>query len=374
MWILALKNLMHDKVRLLITLVGISFSVALILIQVGMYFGMTANSSSIIDHSEGDLWIMARGSQNFDMVNDMPETLVTAARSVEGVEWAENLIQQFAYMRLPGGGTEQIEIIGFDLNGNVGRPWNLKYGSLDDLLGTIGLVIDETAFKRLGFIQVGDTREVVRKKVRIVGITHGITSFTTAPYTFTSFESAQQMMPQTLAGKTTYIVAKVAAGHSTKQVKEALQRIFKNYDVRTKEEWSDRTRFYWTWQTGIGAGFFGNALMGFIVGLVIVSQTIYSATLENIKEYGTLKAIGAKNRDVYSVILQQAGISAAAGFVLAVVIQLFALKLKPITVQIAAPPILYVATFLLTVLMCGMAAIVSVRRVASIDPVEVFKA
>lgn len=374
MWVLALKNLMHDKVRLSITLIGITFSVALILIQVGMFFGMTENSSSIIDHSDGDIWIMARGSQNFDMVNDMPETLVTAARSVQGVEWAENLIQQFAYMRLPGGGTEQIEVIGFDLNGHVGRPWNLIQGDVNDLRGRVGLILDETAFKRLGVIQIGDTREIVRKKVRIVGITHGITSFTTAPYTFTSFETAQEIMPQTLAGKATYIVVKVADGFSSAAVKADLQKIFKNYDVRTKEEWSDRTRFYWTWQTGIGAGFFGNALMGFIVGLVIVSQTIYSATLENIKEYGTLKAIGAKNMDVYSVILQQAGISAAAGFSLAIVIQLIVLKIKPITVQISAPPTLYFATFLLTLVMCGLAALVSVRRVASIDPVEVFKA
>src|SRR5262249_46049894 len=139
-------------------------------------------------------------------------------------------------------------------------------------------------------------------------------------------------------------------------------------------EWSQRTRDYWTWQTGIGAGFFGNALMGFIVGLVIVSQTIYSSTLENIKEYGTLKAIGAKNLNVYSVILQQAGISAIVGFLFAAIVEQIALRFKPITLQIADPPALYIATFLLTLLMCGLASIVSVRKVAVIDPVEVFKA
>lgn len=374
MWVLALKNLIHDKVRLSITLIGITFSVALILIQVGMFFGMTANSSTIIDHSDGDLWIMARNGQNFDMVNDFPETLVTAARSVSGVEWAENLIQQWAFMRLPGGGTEQIEIIGFHLNGHVARPWNLIEGNVDDLKGETGMIVDDTAFKRLGSIRVGESREIVRTKVRIVGITHGIMSFTTAPYTFTSYETAQQIMPQTLAGKTTYIVVKVARSQSIARVKQDLQKIFKNYDVRTREEWSARTQSYWTWQTGIGAGFFGNALMGFIVGLVIVSQTIYSATLENIKEYGTLKAIGAKNMDVYSVILQQAGISAVAGFLFATVIQAFVLRFKPMTVQIAAPPVLYFATFLLTLVMCGLASIVSVRKIASLDPVEVFRA
>ncbi|MCI0443405.1 ABC transporter permease, partial [bacterium] len=158
MWILAIKNLIHDRIRLVITLTGIAFSVALILIQVGMFFGMTANSSTVIENSEGDIWIMSKNSQNFDMVNPFPESLVTAARSVKGVEWAENLIQQFAFMRLSDGGTEQIEIIGFDLNGHVGRPWNIVEGDLNELRGTSAIFVDVTAFSRLGQLKRGDIR------------------------------------------------------------------------------------------------------------------------------------------------------------------------------------------------------------------------
>ncbi len=373
MWRLALKNLIHDRIRLFITLTGISFSVVLILIQVGMFLGMTANSFTVIEHSAGDIWIMARNSQNFDMVNPFPESLVTAARSVSGVEWAENLIQQFAYMRLENGGTEQIEIIGFDLNGKVGRPWNVIQGDLKNLRGSDAIFVDESAMDRLGPIRVGENRELVRKKVRIAGITSGIMSFTTAPYIFTSYETAQRIVPEQLAGKTTYIVVKVASGFSVEKVKKQLQQRFRNYDVHTSSDWAKKTRDYWTWQTGIGVGFFGNAFMGFIVGLVIVSQTIYSATMDHIREYGTLKAIGAKNSHVYSVILIQAGFSAVAGFLLATILQQIVLILKPITLQIDAPPALYLGTFLLTLFMCGLAATISVRRVASIDPVEVFK-
>ena len=373
MWVLAVKNLIHDRVRLLITLVGIMFSVALILIQVGMFVGMTANSSTIIEHSEGDVWIMSKNSQNFDMVNPFSESLVTAARSVEGVEWAENLIQQFAFMRLEDGGTEQIEVIGFHLDGKIGRPWNIVEGKIDSLRGADSIFVDETAFARVGTLKVGDVRELVRRKVRIAGITRGIMSFTTAPYIFTSYETAQRIVPQQLAGNTTYIVVKARQGYPVELLKQDLQKRFRNYDVHTSVEWAKKTREYWTWETGIGAGFFGNALMGFIVGLVIVSQTIYSSTVEHIREYGTLKAIGAKNKDIYSVILQQAGMAAVAGFLLATLVQGIVLLTKPITLQIAAPPALYAVTFLLTLFMCGLAAIISVRKVATIDPVEVFK-
>lgn len=374
MFTLAIKNLMHDRVRLAITLIGITFSVALVLLQVGMFFGMTSNSSTIIDHTEGDLWIMARNSQNFDMIHAIPEYLVTAVRSVEGVEWAENLILTWGFIRLQNGGTEQVEIIGFHPDRPVGRPWNVVEGNLQDLKAGDAIFVDQSAFTRLGPIQVGEYRELVKKKVRVVGITRGIMSFTTAPYFFTTFETAQRILPQQLAGKTTYVVIKVRNGYSTESVRAELEKRFRNYDVKAREDWAHKTRNYWTWQTGIGAGFFGNALMGFIVGLVIVSQTIYSATMEHIREYGTLKAIGAKNMHVYSVILQQAGIAAVAGFTLAIIIQRLVLLFKPITVQIASPPSLYLGTFLLTLIMCGLAALVSVRRVANIDPVEVFKA
>lgn len=374
MFTLAIKNLMHDRVRLAITLIGITFSVALVLLQVGMFYGMTANSSTVIDHTDGDLWIMARNSANFDMIHAIPESLVTAVRSTEGVEWADNLILTWGFIRLQNGGTEQVEIIGFHPDRLVGRPWNVVEGNLQDLKAGDAIFVDQSAFTRLGQMQVGEYRELVKKKVRVVGITRGIMSFTTAPYFFTTFETAQRILPQQLAGKTTYIVIKVRDGLSVDAVKADLQNKFRNYDVKTKKDWGNKTRNYWTWQTGIGAGFFGNALMGFIVGLVIVSQTIYSATMEHIREYGTLKAIGAKNMHVYSVILQQAGIAAGAGFVLAVIIQRLVLLFKPITVQIASPPSLYAGTFVLTLIMCGLAALISVRRVANIDPVEVFKA
>jgi putative ABC transport system permease protein len=241
------------------------------------------------------------------------------------------------------------------------------------LRGSDAIFVDQSAMDRLGKMKVGDVRELVKRRVRIAGITKGIMSFTTAPYMFTSYETAQRIVPEQLAGKTAYIVAKVAPGYSAEKVRQELQRRFRNYDVRTSQEWARKTQKYWTWQTGIGAGFFGNALMGFIVGLVIVSQTIYSATMDHIREYGTLKAIGAKNSHVYSVILKQAGLSAVAGFLFATVLQRIIILIKPITLQIASPPFLYAGAFLLTLLMCGLAALVSVRRVASIDPVEVFK-
>ncbi len=103
-------------------------------------------------------------------------------------------------------------------------------------------------------------------------------------------------------------------------------REIRDVDVYTRDQYSWKTRLYWTWETGIGVGFGLTVLMAIIVGVVIVSQTIYSATIEHLREFGTLKAIGATNRDVYLIILKQALINALIGYGIGLGLTLLAVR------------------------------------------------
>jgi putative ABC transport system permease protein len=137
---------------------------------------------------------------------------------------------------------------------------------------------------------------------------------------------------------------------------------------------SKRTRMYWSSRTGVGVGFFTTAVLGVIVGFVVVGQILYSGTLQYIREYGTLKAMGAKNSMVVRVILLQAMISAAIGFVvggiLAVGMQAVMAKAN---LTIALFPGLYAATLVVTIAMCSFAALLSIVKVLRLDPASVFK-
>jgi putative ABC transport system permease protein len=137
---------------------------------------------------------------------------------------------------------------------------------------------------------------------------------------------------------------------------------------------SQRTRTYWSQRTGVGAGFFTTAVLGVIVGFVVVGQILYSGTLQYIREYGTLKAMGAKNSMVVRVILAQAMISAALGFVVGGVLAVgMQSAMAHANLTVALFPGLYGATLIVTIAMCSLASLLSIVKVLRLDPASVFK-
>ncbi len=371
---IARKNLFHDRVRLVITLVGISFSVVLILIQVGVYLGMMYNTASIIEHTDGDIWITARNNRNFDFSLPFPEARENKAKAVIGVESVKKLILVWSLMKLPGGGSENVEVVGFDPDSGVGGPWEMEAGSLADVKYNRGVIVDESSFSKLGEMKIGDHREIFGKKVRVVGICRGARRITTAPVIFTSYKTAQQLNPMA-RGATVFLMVKVAPGHRAEEVIARLRKVMRWEDVYSRDEFAWRTQLYWTLNTGMGVGFGFTILMGIIVGAVIVSQTIYSATIEHLREFGTLKALGASNRTVYGLILRQAILSGVMGFAIGMAVNVVVAHLYEQSGQIIIQPWqLFAGDFAITIGTCIAASLISVHRAMQVDPMEVFRA
>jgi putative ABC transport system permease protein len=369
---IARKNLFHDKTRLVITVVGITFSVVLIFAQFGLYLGFMRNASIIIDNTDADFWITSKNSANFDFPLHFREAKINQVKATPGVAWAGHLIVAWANMRLHNGGAESVELIGFNPENGIGGPWRLKEGSVHALKAGPGIIVDESAFGKLGRLKVGDLVEVDDTRVRVVGITEGVKGFTTAPYVFTAYRTAQEINPR-LREWTVFIIGRVAPGVKPAEVAERLRKV-RDVDVWTKGQYSLRTRLYWTWQTGLGIGFLLTVLMGIVVGMVIVGQTIYNATVEHIREFGTLKAIGATNRDIYGIIVRQAVINAVLGYAVGFAITLLVVQSYGLTgLEMVVPPVLVVSIFALTVAMCLGASVVAVRKALRVDPMVVFR-
>jgi putative ABC transport system permease protein len=174
---------------------------------------------------------------------------------------------------------------------------------------------------------------------------------------------------------TSFILVKVDGGFDKKDVVHMLKERLTGVSVYTKEEFSYRTRYYWTASTGMGMGFLITAFLGFIIGMVIVGQTIYTSTVEHIREFGTLKAIGAKNSFIYRIILEQALVNAVIGYITGFIAMKFLLKgYQKTGIDMVIPEYLIVSVFFLTVLMCISASVISIRKAIKIDPVMVFRA
>ena len=369
---IARKNLLHDKTRFIITLIGVTFSVVLVFSQFGIYLGFMRNASIIIDNTPVDIWITSKNSANFDFPLPFPEEKLNRVKNVPGVAWADRLILMWMNFKKQDGGSENIELIGFNPETGIGGPWSLKEGSIQALKAGKGIIVDESAFGKLGALRLGDYVEINEQRVRVVGITKGIRGFTTAPYVFTTYRTAQELDPW-VAERTVFILARVTPGYDHDDVVANLRQI-RDVDVFRAGAYSWKTRMYWTLETGIGVGFGLTAVMAIVVGMVIVSQTIYTATVEHLREFGTLKAIGATNWQVYGIIVKQALINAVLGYVAGLTITLLTMRLIESTgLAVVIPAELMVAIFFLTMLMCLAAAIISVRKALNIDPLVVFR-
>ncbi len=375
MALLARRNLFHDRVRFAVTLTGIVFALVLIAVQFGLFLGFTTTTSNNIDHSSADLWVVFRGVGYFDTGRAFSERKYYQVLATPGVRQAEKYAQSFAFWKRPDGRVENIQIIGFRAGSGMGEPWNVVAGDIAAVKQEDSVLIDELYKDKLGVSQIGDRVEIGDHRARIVGFTRGIRSFTTSPFVYTSFKNAlDYTSPTTPEDRTFYILVKAAPGVSPRELQRRLGERIRDVDVYTTAEFSRKTRFYWMFTTGAGLAVLTAALMGLVVGVAVVAQTIYAATMDHIREYGTLKAMGATNRYLYRVLIEQAVWSGVLGYALAMLLSHFLVRASEKGgALILMPWPMKIGMLFLAVAMCITAALVSINKVTKLDPAMVFR-
>lgn len=368
---LASRNLFQDRLRFAATTVGIVFSVVLVMVQMGLYLGFGRMVTTMINHANADLWVMRQGTKCFEdpsLLGDKQKDILAVA----GVASATPLVIGFSDWRLPSGEMTPVFLVGSDLTRNDLRPWNVVSGSVKDLSQPGAVAVDATYDKRLGLEGLGTKANIRGQKVHVAALTEGIRSFTTTPFVFTDIASARKYigLPKSVAS---YFLVKLKPGADLERVRHDLQASLGKVDVLTTPQFAERSRKFWLFSTGAGAALFAGALLGIIVGTVIVAQTLYSSTKDHLNEFATLRAMGSSNRYIYSVIMYQALLNAVIGFCLASVIGFIVVAITtngalPVTIT----PALMAAIFGVTLIMCIISAFAAIARVVRIDPVVVF--
>ena len=370
---LARKNLLHDRLRFVITVAGVAFAVTLVLVQVGLFMGLLDKSTVTIENANADLWVTSRQTPNVDFAHAFPETRVLRVRGIPGVERADNLLVQFMNIQLPSGAEEGCLVYGLEDFSAWNLPWKVQGADVRDLRRGQFILMDQSATRRFGPFRIGDYREILHRRFKIIGTTAEAQSFTTAPVVFMDYRNAQELL-DTLQNNTHYILVRTSPGADVAAVKAEIRRRLPFNDVYTKEEWARRSRAYWVVSTGLGMNMGITVFLGVLVGIVVVAQTLYTSAVEHVKEFGTVKAIGGSNWDIYRILGEQAVIAAVVGFALG---SLMSLAMRPamakLYLNVLISPAFAAAVFVGTVLMCLGAAMLSFRRVASIDPALVFR-
>ncbi len=369
---LAFRNLFHDRIRLAVTLVGILFSIVLVAVQLGLYLGASNMITANIDHAKADLWITVYGAKSFE---DGGMLLTSRERhqalATPGVKAVIPLVVRFAEWRKPEGGSTRVVIVGTDADDGGLAPFNLINGTWEDIKAPEAVAVDRTYFNELGIKGLGDTAQIANGRVRVRAITDGIRSFTQSPYTYTTLNRARALFGE--GDGTTFYLVQLQPGANVEKVRQDLQGRLEGAEVLTQAEFRSRSLKQWLFRTGAGVALIGGALLGSLVGTVIVAQTLYSSTKDHLSEFATLRALGSSSGYIHQVILAQAGISAVVGYALGISIALTILVFSRNTaLPMVMTPGLAFWLFTLTVGMCAISALSAIVKVTKIDPATVF--
>ena len=370
------RNLKRDPWRSGVAVLGVMFAVVLVTVEVGMLLGLVRNASLLIDTSKADLWVSTVDVKTFDFATPFDQRKRYRIEAIPGVERVEEFNVCYSVWKLPGGGNANIQVISMDERGSLPAPLNLVAGSLDALHNQDAVIIDEAERDKLGSPTIGDTVEIMQHRAKVVGFTRDMRSFTTTPYVFTTLRRGENYGWLTKNGDklSIYMLVKVKPGFDREEVRKAISARIPDIEVHTREGFSWRTRSYWLIETGMGLGFLAAALLGLMVGGVIVSQTLYAMTMEKLPEFGVLKALGASMHEIARIVLEQSLICGAAGLLLGLSIAYaIGAAAGAAGTSVEIPAALIAATVALTGLLCASAALLSIFRLRKVEPGMVFR-
>lgn len=368
---LALKTLISDRSKLLTGLVGVIFSIVLVNVQGGLYLGLMRKASLLVDHCDADLWVTHQLVENVDLAREIPESWSQRLRGIPGIRDAEPYIVGKGTASLSNGHMEDVWVIGSDPRTMLGSAWGFVAGSRRDLKRPHGVSFDKVDSTKLGDPQIGEWFEVNGQRTRIVARTHGISGFITMPYLFTTYETARGLA-RIPPGMTSFILVRIKRDRDPAVIQEQVRQRVPNAAVYLPEEFAKLSQDYWMKRTGIGISFGAATLLGLLVGLTVVGQSLYAMALNHLEDYATLKALGAEDSTVCRVILFQSMFIGGTGSVTGVlVVWLIRETWKSPLAPVEIPAVLCAASIVLMFFICLVAALVPYLRIRKVDPATV---
>ena len=372
----ALKMLFGDRAKYLMLLCGLTFAVMLIVQQGSIFWGLMIWSQSSISNLNVPIWVTDPGISQVDEVKPIADTAVDRVRSVPGVEWAVPLYKGLLRARLSNGEYHQITLTGLESSTLIGRPAEILEGRFEDILQPDAVALDQWAVKRMGgptVIKIGTIFELNDKLARVVAIAKTQKSFTNIPVVYTTYERAIRYVPRerrTLS----YVLAKAKDGVPVEEVTKRIQEQT-GLGAFTAEEFGWKTIWWVLKNTGIGINFGTTILLGFIVGMAIAGQTFYLFTVENLRQFGALKAMGASTFALSRMILLQAFTVGLTGYGVGIGL---ATVFGFLTAQNGGLPFIETWQLLLLVLVallaiCTFSALISIIKLARLEPGIVFR-
>jgi len=376
-WV-AWKMLTGDRAKYFGTVFGVAFGVLLISQQMAIFVGlMRRTAHAAIDVRDASIWVMDPEGKNADEVKPLTDSDLYRVRGVEGVDWAVRMYKSLVRARIDNGEFRQSILMGIDDHTLVGAPAQLVAGSLADLRRPDAIIIDRPGYRLFwgeGPIELGKTLEMNDRRAVVVGVCDTTPPFQTFPVIYTRYSQALGFAPRE-RNQLSFVLAHHKSGSDPQEVCQAI-RESTGLAARTRPDMIWFIIDFYLRSTGIPVNFGITIALGFIVGTAIAGQTFYLFTLENLKQFGALKAMGVSNWRLVGMILLQATIVGCIGYGLGIgMTSLFFESTQNVTAlmgfylpwQVAAIAACAVAVIIV------LASMISLRKVLVLEPAVVFR-
>ncbi|MFP5343965.1 MAG: ABC transporter permease [Candidatus Limnocylindria bacterium] len=367
-WLLARRNLARNRVRLFVSVGGVALALSLTLALEAIYAGVANQLTTYIDRAGADVWVSQPGVRNLHMVASwLPESVVDDVRAVDDVAQATPIL--YSTDTIASGEERAVAyVIGLPANASMGGPWNVVEGS--DRVGKGEIIVDR-GFARKAGVSLGDRVTVLGGEATIVGLSEGTASLINS-VAFVSFDDFRAMRGG--APVVSFVLVRTAEGASADGVAIAIERRVDGVTAQSRETFAAGERRLVTDMSAEVISIMN--VIGFVVALAVVALTVYVATLARRREYGVLKAIGARNSVLYRVVLAQAVLSVALGFAIGVGftgLLGFLVARTDLGLELVVTVGSFIKVGLFAAVIGGLAAILPIRQVAGLDPAIVFR-
>lgn len=373
---LATRMMFADKPKLIGTTLGVVFAVVLSAQQLGILFGLLQKNTMFVDNAGVDVWIAPPGTNQLQPGKRLPESTLLQALTTEGVQRAQPLIYGTGSIQRPSGGSEPITIVGFDLPTTpdgawLGGPWNIVSGTREALALPNAIFLEDARREKMGDVNLGSVREVNGYALSSVGFTWGLLPFG-PPYSFVETKLARSLLsvgPE----EQHFVLIDVAEGHDHEIVAARLQERLPDTRVMTRKTFHDAIVATLLGEQ-LGVTFGTSTAFGLLIGFIIVALSMFSSVLDNLKEFGTLKAIGSTNGDLSRLLIVQSILYATLGSFVGLGMVGFASEgIRSASLAMIVPIELLIATPLVMIVLCVVASVLALRRVRKLEPGMVFR-
>lgn len=364
----AIRNLVAERVRFALSVLGVGIAVLLVLIMSGIFVGTTRQVTTYIDHSRSAVWVMQPGvSQMFKSVSWLPEDDRAALLAVPEIASADPILGLPSDFVRNGTHTAFF-VVGYDTDTGVGGPWLLAQGRNVEAPGEVVL---DRALARINDVHIGDTVRIVDEDFTVVGLSKQ-TAAATNFYTFISLADAKRLLRA--GNRVSYFLTQPKPGYSDSDVVSAIERDLPGVSALTSARFADNSRDIIV--TMIGRPLKTMIAIAVLVGTALIGLTMWAVTAEQMADFGVLRALGARPIQLSRIVIAQAAIVASLGFVLGGAVAFatqFLIGDRMGDVAIAITPTMLAAMAAATAVMAALGALLPLRRVSRIDPVAAFR-